>query len=279
MSYMGEDRRRRALIVFCVLAVMSFGTGVSLAAAGIGQPAAFALVPGQATEAETAAWIAAQVGSGTTVSCDPAMCAQLRQRGFPAAGLMTLRPSAASPLGSAVVVATPAIRDQFGARLAAAYAPLVIASFGSGADRVDVRAVAPDGAAAFESELAAGHTRLIFAGKELLSNKNLQASAAARTALLAGQADPRLLVTLSALVSEMPLRLVSFDDPSPGASPAVPLRGAEIAATSSAGLTAALAFLHAQQAPYLPAVSAVTGGQSLINVRFDAPGLVDVGGS
>ena len=115
---------------------------------------------------------------------------------------------------------------------------------------------------------------------QLLRNKNIEASPAVRAPLLAGQVDPRLLVTLSALASAMPVRLVTFDDSSPGASTVVALRGAEIGAASTAGLSAMLAFLHAQQAPYLPAAVTVArnaSGQSLVTVRYDAPGLMDVG--
>jgi len=234
-----------------------------------------------ANRAQAAAWIAGQLGSNIIVSCDPQMCAQVRKTGLPAARLMIVPPAASGPPGSGVVVATPAVRDQFGGRLATVYAPLVIASFGSGADRVDVRALAPDGAAALAASLAAGHIRLIAAGEQLLRNKNIQAAPAARAALLAGRVDPRLLVTLSALAYDMPLRLVTFDDSSPGASPAVPLRGAEFGAVSPAGESAALAFLRAQQSPYRPAGAAITrsaSGQSLVTVRFDAQGVPDVGG-
>ena len=91
--------------------------------------------------------------------------------------------SAPDPLGSLLVVATPVIRNQFGTRLASVYAPLVIASFGSGAERVDVRYVAPGGTAAFESQLAADRKNRIAAGEQLLTNKHVQASAAARQAL------------------------------------------------------------------------------------------------
>jgi hypothetical protein len=121
---------------------------------------------------------------------------------------------------------------------------------------------------------------LVSAGMQLLRNKNIEASPAVRAPLLAGQVDPRLLVTLSALASATPVRLVTFDDSSPGASTVVALRGAEIGAASTAGLSAMLAFLHAQQAPYLPAAVAVArnaSGQSLVTVRYDAPGLMDVG--
>ena len=159
---------------------------------------------------------------------------------------------------------------------------MVLASFGSGAARVDIRVVAPDGAAAFKAQLASEHLHLVSAGMQLLRNKNIEASPAVRAPLLAGQVDPRLLVTLSALASATPVRLVTFDDSSPGASTVVALRGAEIGAASTAGLSAMLAFLHVQQAPYLPAAVAVArsaSGQSLVTVRYDAPGLMDVGGS
>ncbi len=195
----------------------------------------------------------------------------MRAQGFPAGRLTSLPPTANGPLGSGVVVATPAVRDQFGTRLASAYAPLVLASFGVGADRVDVRMVAPKGAAAFEAQLASVHAQLVSAGTELLRNSNIEATPAAQAALLAGHVDSRLLVTLSALAAAMPLRLVAFGDASPGASMAAALRGAEIGATSASGLSAVLTFLHAQQAPYLPALVTSIRGQSLVNVQFDAP--------
>lgn len=235
-----------------------------------------------ATRAQAAAWIAGQISPDVTVSCDPQMCGQLRKAGFPAARLMAVRPRANGPLGSAVVVATPVIRDQFGARLAAVYAPLVIAGFGSGAQRVDIRAVAPDGAAAFASQLASEHASLVAAGKQLVRNKNIQVLPPARAALLAGHVDPRLFATLSALASQTPIRLMTFDALPPGASPVIPLPGAELSAASPASVAAILAFLRAQRAPYLPeAVAATRGpaGQQVVTVRFGAPGLMDAGGS
>jgi hypothetical protein len=279
-------RRRRLKVALSALAAISFGTGVTLAATGIGLPgdaatATNSLQAATANRAQAAAWIVGQVGSNVGVSCDPKMCRQLQEKGLPAARL-TIVSAAGGPLGSGVVVATPALRNQFGARLATTYAPLVIASFGSGAEQVDVRVAAPYGVAAFEAQLASEHLRLISAGKQLLGNKNIQVSPAARAALLTGQVDPRLLVTLSALAAEMPLRLVTFDASAPGVTTAVPLRGAEIGAPSATGLSMMLAFWHAQQAPYLPAVAAIVrsaGGRSLVTVRFDAQGLMDVGGS
>jgi hypothetical protein len=269
---------RRVLVVASTLAVVSFGSGLTVAFTEAGPPGNAGQVntPQQAAaiRAQAAAWVAQQVASNTSVACDPQMCGAVRAQGFPAGRLTSLRPTADGPLGSGVVVATPTVRNQFGARLASRYAPLVLASFGAGADRVDVRMVAPNGAAAFEAQLASAHLHLVSAGTQLLRNSNIVATPTAQSALLAGQVDSRLLITLSALAAAMPLRLVAFGDSSPGASSAAALRGAEIGADSAAGLSAVLGFLHAQQAPYLPAVVTVArnaGGQSLVNVQFDAP--------
>jgi hypothetical protein len=285
--------RRHLVLLLSALVAMALGAGVTLAftqrdhaqtasrLTGSGQ-ASDALQAAAAARHQSAAWIAAQVAPSVVVSCDPEMCNELQKSGFPAGQLMELQPSAPDPLGSLLVVATPVIRSQFGTRLASVYAPLVIASFGSGAERVDVRYVAPDGSAAFESQLAADRENRVAAGEQLLTNQRVQASAPARQALLAGQVDPRLLVTLSALAHQLPLHLVAFDDPSPGVNSDVPLRGAELGAAAPAGLPTMVAFLKAQQSQFAPAVAGITktaNGQSVVTVRYDAPGPMDLGGS
>ncbi len=286
-------RRRLLVFVLSALVAMALGAGVTLAITQRGPdqtasrpsasgPGSTALQAAAADRHLAAVWIAQQVESSAVVGCDPEMCNELQQSGFPAGQLDELQPTAPDPEGSLLVVATPVIQNQFGTRLASVYAPLVIASFGSGADRVDIRYVAPGGTAAFESQLAADRKNRIAAGEQLLTNKHVQASAAARQALAAGQVDPRLLVTLSALAHQWPLQLVAFDDPSPGVSSDVPLRGAEIGATASAGLPAMVAFLRAQQSQYAPTVARITqgaNGKSLVTVRYDAPGPMGLGGS
>jgi len=291
------SRSRRLVLLLSALVAMALGAGVTLAVThrGAGHTAPR---PGDAAQSpnalqvaatdrsQAARWIAAQVASNIVVSCDPEMCNDLQKSGFPAGQLMELQPSSPDPLGSQLVVATPVVRNQFGTRLGTVYAPLVIASFGSGAERVDVRYVAPDGTAAFEAQLATDRKNRISAGQQLLTNERVQVSASARQALLAGQVDPRLLVTLSALASALvhvtPIQLIAFDDPSPGVSSDVPLRGAELGAAASAGLPAMVAFLNAQQDQFAPAVARITktaSGQSVVTVRYDAPGPMGLGGS
>jgi hypothetical protein len=285
--------RRRLVVVIAALVAMAFGAGVTLAFTANNQPGSAKAQPGSAATGMTplqaaaadrhaaAVWVAAQVDHDVIVSCDPEMCAEAQASHFPVGQLKVLQPTAPDPLGSEVVIATPAIQSQFGARLASVYAPLVLASFGSGAEQVEVRYIPPDGSAAFNAGLAKDLQSRIAAGRQLLVNNHVSTSAAAHRELIAGQVDPRLLVTLSALASKMPLHLIAFDDSSPGASSAVPLRGAEIGAATSAGLTAMHAFLT-QQTTYAPAQDAIVvgaGGQKMVTVRYDAPSPMDLGGS
>jgi len=225
---------------------------------------------------QAAVWVARQVAPSAIVACDPAMCAALQAGGVPAGRLLMLGTAAADPLGSDVVVATPALRTQFGARLETVYAPAVIASFGSGTARIDIRAMAPDGAAAYEAALAADRGARISAGRQLLRNRHIQAGSGVQAALRAGEVDARLLAMFAALAADQPLRILALADPSPGVvSLAAPYRGAEIAPGRAGTKTAAraramLSFLRGQRLPYLPAQAALAG-QSALNIEYSAP--------
>ena len=289
------SRHRRGFLVLSALTAMALGALATLAIIDQGSQQASktassqptspaqntpaALQVAAANRSQAAAWIAQQILPSVLIGCDPLMCQALQAANVSASRLSVVQPSAPDPLGVEVIVATPALRSQFGPRLATVYAPLVLASFGAGAQRIDIRYLAPGGTAAFEATLASAKRARIEAGQQLLGNKNVQASAQARGALLAGNVDPRLLITLGLLVHEMPVRLVLFNDPSPGSSSAVPLRGAEIGASTSAGLSAMLAFL-AQQTIYQPSQyreARIAGGQ-VVTVQYDAPGPLGLNG-
>jgi hypothetical protein len=289
-----SSRRQRGRLVLGAVAAMALGAAVTLAFTHQGQQASKTAATQPANPARTsstalqiaaanrdqaAAWIAQQILPSVLIGCDPLMCQALEAANVSASRLSVLQPSAPDPLGVDVVVATPALQSQFGPRLASVYAPLVLASFGSGAQRIDIRYLAPDGTAAFQASLASARSARIEAGAQLLSNKYIQASAQARGALLAGNVDPRLLITLGLLAHEMPVRLILFDDPSPGAGAAVPLRGAEIGSSASAGLSAMLAFL-AQQTTYQPSQyheARIASGQ-VVTMQYDAPGPMGLNG-
>src|SRR5271165_4524316 len=293
-SHQNRRRRQRGVLVLSAVAAMGLGALVTLACTHQGEQAQKAssaqpteLAPSTpsalqiaaADRDQAAAWIAQQVLPSVLIGCDPLMCQALEAANVSASRLSVVQPSAPDPLGVEVIVATPALRSQFGPRLATVYAPLVLASFGSGVQRIDIRYLSPGGTAAFDASLAAAKRSRIQAGQQLLSNKHVQASAQARGALLAGDVDPRLLITLGLLAHEIPVRLVLFDDPSPGASSAVPLRGAEIGASASAGLSAITAFL-AQQTTYQPSQyhEVRIAGAQVVTVQYDAPGPLGLNG-
>jgi hypothetical protein len=233
--------------------------------------------------------VASQVNADAIVACDPAMCAALQARGVPAGRLLVLTPARADPLGSDLVVATPAVRSQFGARLAGVYAPVTLAAFGSGAAQIDVRAMAPDGAAAYRAELAADIRARKTAGALLLRNSRIHVAAGARAALAAGEVDPRLLVTLATLAHLHPLDITGFGGPGPGASAGVPLRSADITggvpgSRHAVPLPTLMTILQAQRPPYLPsslAIVPIPPSGAVLRIGYPVPsplGLLGSGG-
>jgi hypothetical protein len=66
-----------------------------------------------------------------------------------------LGPTSPDPVPSDLVVETSAVRALFGNSLAIAWAPAVLASFGSGTGVITVRVVAPHDADAYQASLEA----------------------------------------------------------------------------------------------------------------------------
>ena len=177
------------------------------------------------------------------------MCAALAQRGVPAGNLLVLGPGAGDPLGSAVVVETAAVRNIFGARLASVYAPEVLASFGTGAARIDVRIVAPDGTAAYRRALAADIRA------RLPPAPSCCAPRASRSRRPPGPRWPRPGRRAPAdhpgrAGRDEPVRIDGFGGRGPGESPGLALRTAEITAPAATARRM-LAFVRAQRSPYL----------------------------
>jgi hypothetical protein len=231
-----------------------------------------ALAAAATSRQRAASWVAAQVAHSVIVACDPLMCTTLQQAGFPAANLAPIGSGTPDPLGSGVVISTMAVRSAIGSRLTSVYAPVTLASFGSGPSLVQVLAIAPDGAAAYLADVHADLVARMTAGRELLRNRNVRASTVAADQLAAGQVDARLLVTLAALAARQPVNVTAFGDAGPGAAPDVPLREMSIRSTGAGYLHSTLLFLQAQRAPLL-AVTSVShrGATTTLNVTFTAP--------
>jgi hypothetical protein len=224
--------------------------------------------------------MARQVAPAAIVACDPQMCAVLQSKGIPAGRLLLLGAGNAGPLGSDVIVSTAAIREEFGSRLTSVYAPVALATFGSGSAQVAVRVVAADGSAAYLRSWRADATARRAAGALLLRNPHVRVSPAGRRELAAGQVDARLLSALGALASLYRVDVAGFGAPAAGADPGVPLRSADISPVpagrgrDTATLNSVKRFLLAQQAPFRPAdVTTVrlASGQTVLHIEFAAP--------
>jgi hypothetical protein len=177
-----------------------------------------------------AAWVASQVSRAGLVSCDQVMCRALEAHGVPSAGLLVLRPGAADPLRSSVVVVTAAVTKMVGSGPLADDAPAVLASFGSGGKRISIQMIFAQGAAAYASALHAGLAARK-ANESWLLNPRITMSAAARQQLATGQVDSRLVLTIANLASRWLVHIITFGDQAPGASAGIPLRCAEVTVT------------------------------------------------
>jgi hypothetical protein len=255
--------------------------GKSGTQAGLGEtPTPAAIAAAAAARTAAAAWIAGQVSTDAIVSCDPQTCGVLQAHGVPAARLLPLGGSNPAPLGSDVIVSTAAVRSEFGARLATVYAPVVLASFGTGGAQTAVRVVASEGGVAYLRGLRADVAARASAGRQLLQNPGLHSSAVARRALAAGQVDSRLLTVFAALATMYQVQVVDFAAPAPGASEGMPLRAADIAPAGRGtrqhpDTMAALArYLRNQLTPYQPEPITVVRrarGQPVLRVEYGAP--------
>jgi len=271
-----------ALVVAAVVALVLSGRTAPRHGTGLGPPTSGA---GAVVRKRTAKWVAGQVSRTAMVACDPVMCQALMAHGVAAGHLYQLGPQTTSPLRSQVIVATATVRAQFGNVLSSVYAPAVLASFGVGPDRIDVRATAQHGAAAYRALLSADLANRKASGVELLNSGRIGASALARRELAEGAVDGRLLIAIAQMAATHPMFIVDFGSPAPGADPDMPLRQADLAEDAHArhhaghAITAAyvrdmVSFLHTQHGQFRPArVQSVhlPDGAAVLRIQFTAP--------
>jgi Protein kinase domain len=286
----GRTRRRRRVAVLVTAILLVAGAGGLLAFNLPWRGPASDRLAGSDTRssqlaaeaaARTAAinWILQQVSQSAFVSCDPAICTELANRGFP--NTATLGTMSTDPLTSTLVVATYAIRAQFAGRLASVYAPVTIASFGSGTARIDILWVFPGGTAKYRSVQQADQRARKEADAQLLANGQIRVSPAARAQLLSGDIDPRLAELLAIMAHYHAVSIVDFVNQSPGGGPASLLRSVDMATVDPTAHLTRAAYLHwmqafsnAQTAQYLPTwVRPVTlhTGQPVLRIGYGAP--------
>jgi hypothetical protein len=268
-----------ALVAAAVVLLLSGRTG----AAGNGQDGLGAPGAGAGERNLAAAWVASQVSRTAVVACDPVMCHALAAHGVSARVLYPLRPETTSPLRSKIIVATAQVRARFGHLLGSVYAPAMLASFGSGPQRIEIRQIAQHGAAAYRAMLGADLLSRKTSGAELLRSNRIATAPIARQELSAGRVDSRLLVAIAQLAAVHPMYIINFGSAAPGADPDLPLRFADLAETGrayrpfgwSAGYVRSMvSFLRVQRFPFRPAHVAtvyLAGGVKALRIEFPAP--------
>ena len=235
----------------------------------------------EAARNQAASWVARQVSRDAVVSCDRVMCAALTAHGFPSRNLLVLGPTSNYPVSSAVVVETAAVQELFGSSLATAWAPALLASFGSGSAAVAVRVIAPHGAAAYRIKLNADLANRKNAGAGLLNDQQITVPVLASAQLSGGQVDSRLLLALADLAARHPIRIVQFGNDGPRASADIPLRFVDLAENVPAADLARAAYVRSVRA-YLSSVNAsfrpaamttvlLANGQAVLRVEVAAP--------
>ena len=271
-----------ALVAAAVIALVL--SGRTTAGHGTGQ-GSHARGAGAVVRGRAAAWVAGQVSRAAVVACDPVMCQALKANGVLAHRLYPLGAQTTSPLRSQIIVATAAVRAQFGNVLSSVYAPAVLASFGFGPDRIDIRETAPHGAAAYRAMLGADLANRKASGAQLLHSGRIAAGALAWRELAAGEVDGRLLLAIAQMAATHPMFIVDFGRPAPGAGPDMPLRQADLAEDAhahryaghvvSAGYVRSMvSFLHAQHGQFRPArvqTVRLPDGAAVLRVEFTAP--------
>jgi hypothetical protein len=223
--------------------------------------------------AQAAAWVAGQVSSAETVGCDPLMCAALRAHGVAPSRLVPVQPGTFGITGAGVLAASLSADDAQGA-------PVLLASFGSGPNVVEVRIAPPGGPAAYQRAAQADLAARRSAGTQLLHSRRVQVGGQAAGQLQAGEVDTRLLIMLAMLASQHPWQVVAFGGDTPGVPLAqAPFREVTITGPDAGALAASLALVRAQRAPYQPAQAAIVrlpGGQTAqgqlaLRIDFAAP--------
>jgi hypothetical protein len=273
----GRRRHQRLLVLAAAVATAAVAWApfaVRPLLAGTARPAAVAApVPrtyraGQAApapDAAAAAWLAANVTSGTLIGCDPGMCASLIRQGVGQPQLSPLS-SGGDLAADGLIVTTEQTPTQLSAAITAA-APELAASFGTGSGRVEIREVTPGGASAYRQwRLAADMASRRNGGNLMLGNPSIKASGDTWVPLAMGHVDERILLALAEIAHSAPVTIAQFGATSPGAAPEFPMRSVLIDVANPA---AAADYLKVQNPVMRPL--AVRIGHASLWIEYGTP--------
>ena len=150
---------------------------------------------------------------------------------------------------------------------------VVVARFGSGIQRVEVRRIEPGGVAAARQTATAQQQTMAAAGADLATNSSLTLADLAASQLRAGQVDPRVMSTLAYLAGEHKLTVSAFPVVRGEGGTTDVLRQVRIPSldgrsltTGSTAAATVVGFLKSQSPPYAP--SAVRNDGDTVTVTY-----------
>jgi hypothetical protein len=244
------------------------------------------------------AWVMDNVGSSASVLAPATVTKALIKDGFDSGRVIPYADGASGSTGAVsnpdwkccnvLFATTPvgdsSVRDGLPVALRPAYdQSRALASFTENGRTTEIRQVLDGTRAQIAASLASEHTVLVNAGKEVLANKKLHLSAAAKQMVTDGQVDSRVLLAIVGMAARHDVSVLDF--PIGDAENAVDGLAREVRidkldgkplAAGSAAVSDADAFLNMQVDPYKPARMQLTdpdgSGSNLLDIRYDAPG-------
>jgi hypothetical protein len=280
-AYLG--RALAAVALLAVLAVSEFkGPAWTAQLRGL-------FAPDDASVAQSEQWVDANLPVDARIIADSAVMADLARTGTPAWDLLDYRKLDAQRSAAVAgnwrvydfVVSTPAMRrgvDPAGQTRVAIASSTVVASFGVGGGRVEVREVDARGPDAAAGRTAAAEQASSEAGRQLLTSRSIRLSPDAAQQVVSGDVDGRLLSTLVGLSGQHSLTVGSFTDPDAGGLFPNRLRQVSVLVVDgvlvqdqSPQVTSVTNWLAAQTDPFRPGAVAVHGNELLIRFRLPGP--------
>ncbi len=245
------------------------------------------------------AWVTANVTTDQRVIVDDALWVDLVEAGFPTGGLAGYGavgggdgdPEAArsrAGLGTwrsydYLVATEPAAVglggfDQLDDAIASS---AVVATYGEGDDRVEIRRIDPDGPLALRRERDEAVEARVAAGSALATNPAIDTSPAADEKLRRGRVDERVLAVLATLATDYQLAIAGFPAIPGEHDTALPARRVDLASIDGRAVAGddpafdeVVAFLEGQDLAFRAADTAIVPsarGEPLLRITFALP--------
>jgi hypothetical protein len=214
---------------------------------------------GDITVVRAEEWMAAELPVGARVGVDSAVFTALA--GTARVTVRMLATGGTDWRADTHILSTPQLRDEATrdpALSMALHSSLPIAVFGSSVQRVEVRQVAPDSAAALTSRWRQDVVDRAVAGTGLLRNPRVQVNSSSLAVLQHGGLDLRAVLLVALLAARTDVQIMDITSDPNEAAAHMPARRMRIAITDAApSLAAALAIMPAA---YRPSSSTVLPG-------------------